>query len=75
MSQRDQHVANRAKPAAFRAPTLEYTLQNREGVAQTYLDPRFQPTHHFRSFTLTVLLAVVTFFVALVLAAQYAPSL
>jgi hypothetical protein len=42
-------------------------------VAQILLEPRFQPTHHFRSFTLTVLLAVVTFLVALALVAHYAP--
>lgn len=42
-------------------------------VAQTYLERRYQPTHHFRNFTLVVLLAVLTFIVGLVLVAHDGP--
>lgn len=42
-------------------------------MAQTYLEPRYQPTHHFRNFVLVVILAMITFAVALALAAHYAP--
>jgi hypothetical protein len=40
-------------------------------VATHYLDPRFQPHHRVRSFSFTVLLAVVTFLLAIALAARY----
>jgi len=52
---------------------VEHALQNPLSVAPPYLEARYRPTHHFRNFTLVVLLAVLTFLVALALAAHYAP--
>jgi hypothetical protein len=40
-------------------------------VATHYLDPRFQPQHRLRSYTLVVLLAIVTFLAAIALTARY----